>query len=113
VANVSITRDHMDSNRSIWLPSMSTESGNHRRALASYESAVRSYATGGQKLAKGNAVGLIPRSRGQIRMRNLFIRMLTHLPWKGLVAGGVQKAANAVELADYAANERSSVLPAD
>ena len=87
--------------------------GDHRRAFASYESAIRSYATGGQKLAKGNAVGLIPRSRGQIRMRNLFIRMLPHLPWKGLVTGGVQKVANAVELVDYAANERSSVLPAD
>jgi hypothetical protein len=55
----------------------------------------------GQRLAKGNAIGLIPRSRRQIRRRNLFIRMLPHLPWRGLVAGGAQKAANAVTLEDY------------
>ena len=49
----------------------------------------------------GNAIGLIPRSRNQIRLRNLFIRTLPYLPWRGLVAGGVQKAANAIILKDY------------
>jgi hypothetical protein len=34
-------------------------------------------------------------------MRNQFIRMLTRMPWRGLVAGGVQRAANAITLKDY------------
>ena len=55
----------------------------------------------GQKLAKGNAIGLIPRSPNQIRMRNLLIRLLPYLPWRGLAAGGVEKAANAITLKDY------------
>ena len=32
--------------------------------------------------------------------RNLFIRLLPYLPWRGLAAGGVQKAANAITLKD-------------
>jgi hypothetical protein len=35
------------------------------------------------------------------RMHNLFIRLLPYLPWRGLAAGGVQKAANAITLKDY------------
>jgi hypothetical protein len=31
---------------------------------------------------------------------NLFIRLLPYLPWRGLAAGGVQKAANAIILKD-------------
>jgi len=34
-------------------------------------------------------------------LRNLFIRALPYMPWRGLVAGGVQKAANAITLEDY------------
>jgi 2-polyprenyl-6-methoxyphenol hydroxylase-like FAD-dependent oxidoreductase len=77
--------------------------GDHQTAFAGYESALRDYVARGQKLAKGNAAGLIPRSRWQIGMRNRFIRMLPYMPWKGLIAGGVQKAANAVTLEDYRA----------
>jgi 2-polyprenyl-6-methoxyphenol hydroxylase-like FAD-dependent oxidoreductase len=75
--------------------------GDHRAAFASYEAELRDFVARGQRLAKGNAIGLIPRSRPQIWMRNQFIRMLPHMPWRGLVAGGVQKAANAITLKDY------------
>ena len=75
--------------------------GDHRTAFAGYEAELRGFVTRGQKLAKGNAVGLIPRSRPQIWMRNQFIRMLPHMPWRGVVAGGVHKAANAITLKDY------------
>ena len=34
-------------------------------------------------------------------LRNRFVRMLPYMPWKGLIAGGVQKAANAISLKDY------------
>ena len=75
--------------------------GDHRAAFAGYEAELRDYVAQGQRLAKGNAAGLIPRSRPQIWMRNQLIRMLPHMPWRGLVAGGVHKAANAITLKDY------------
>ncbi len=75
--------------------------GDHRRAYARYENEMRDYVEQGQKLAKGNAIGLIPRSRSQIWLRNQVIRALPYLPWKGLIAGGAQKAANAITLKVY------------
>jgi hypothetical protein len=42
---------------------------------------MREYVKQGQKLAKGNATGLIPRSRLQIMVRNQIIRMLPYMPW--------------------------------
>ena len=75
--------------------------GDHRAAFASYERELRDYVAKGQQLAKGNAAGLIPRSRSQIWLRNQLIRALPYVPWRSLVAGGVQKAANAVVLKNY------------
>jgi 2-polyprenyl-6-methoxyphenol hydroxylase-like FAD-dependent oxidoreductase len=80
---------------------LAAAAGDHLVAFASYERELRDYVRRGQKLAKGNATGLIPRSRNQIRMRNLFIRALPYMPWRGLIAGGVQRAANAITLKDY------------
>jgi 2-polyprenyl-6-methoxyphenol hydroxylase-like FAD-dependent oxidoreductase len=79
--------------------------GDHRTAFASYERELRDYVGKGHKLAKGNAAGLVPRTRSQIWLRNQFIRVLPYMPWKGVVAGGVQKAAHAIALRDY--EERS------
>jgi 2-polyprenyl-6-methoxyphenol hydroxylase-like FAD-dependent oxidoreductase len=76
-------------------------SGDHSRAFSRYEEEIREYVKQGQKLAKGNATGLIPRSRMQIMVRNQFIRMLPYMPWKGLIAGGAQKSANAIALKVY------------
>jgi 2-polyprenyl-6-methoxyphenol hydroxylase-like FAD-dependent oxidoreductase len=75
--------------------------GDHDAAFARYEEALRNFVTQGQKLAKGNATGLIPRSRSQVWLRNQFIRALPYLPWRRLVAGGVEKAANAITLKNY------------
>ena len=80
---------------------LAAAAGDHTDAFARYQRALCGYVAKGQKLAKGNATGLIPRSRNQIRLRNLFIRALPYMPWRGLVAGGVQKAANAITLEDY------------
>jgi 2-polyprenyl-6-methoxyphenol hydroxylase-like FAD-dependent oxidoreductase len=82
--------------------------GDHHAAFANYEEQMRDYVTRGQRLAKGNAAGLLPRSRTQMWMRNQFIRALPYMPWKGLVAGGVQKAANAITLRDYRAEGQGS-----
>jgi 2-polyprenyl-6-methoxyphenol hydroxylase-like FAD-dependent oxidoreductase len=75
--------------------------GDHHTGFAHYERELRDYASKGQQLAKANATGLIPRSRSQIWLRNHLIRALPYMPWKGLVAGGVHKAANAIALKEY------------
>ena len=80
---------------------LAAASGDHRRAFVRYEEEMLEYVKVGQKLAKGNATGLIPRSCLQIRIRNQIIRMLPYLPWRGLITGGAQKAANAITLEDY------------
>ena len=80
---------------------LAAAAGDHRRAFVRYEEQMLKYVEQGQKLANGNATGLIPRSRLQIGIRNQIIRMLPYLPWRGLITGGVQKAANAITLKDY------------
>ena len=82
---------------------LAAAAGDHHAGFAGYEARLRDYVTGCQKLAKGNAVGLLPRSRRQMWLRNQAIRMLPYMPWKGLVAGGVQRAVNAITLPDYPA----------
>jgi 2-polyprenyl-6-methoxyphenol hydroxylase-like FAD-dependent oxidoreductase len=82
---------------------LAAAAGDHHTGFAAYEARLRDYVTGCQKLAKGNAIGLIPRSRRQIWLRNQAIRMLPYMPWRNLVAGGVNKAVNAITLREYPA----------
>src|SRR5262249_21607289 len=56
--------------------------GEYGTAFARYEQELRGYVREGQKLAKFNATGLIPRSRAQIWMRNLAMQLMAHLPRK-------------------------------
>jgi hypothetical protein len=37
----------------------------------------------------------------QIKIGNQVIMLLPYLPWRGLITGGAQKAANAIMLEDY------------
>ncbi len=83
---------------------LASNAGDHDSAFDRYQNELRSYVARGQNLAKGNAIGLIPRSRTQIWFRNQTIRALPYLPWKGMITGGVQKAANAIKLKDYPAH---------
>jgi 2-polyprenyl-6-methoxyphenol hydroxylase-like FAD-dependent oxidoreductase len=80
---------------------LATAPDDHRTAFGRYEAELRGYVGQGQRLAKGNAIGLLPRSRSQMWLRNQFIRLLPYMPWRGLVAGGVRRAANAITLEDY------------
>ena len=80
---------------------LAASAGDHRLAFAGYERQLRDFVNQGQQLAKANSGGLLPRSQSQIWLRNQFIRALPYLPWKSMIAGGVQKAANAITLKDY------------
>ena len=61
---------------------LASAAGDHRAAFDRYQNEMRSYVARGQKLAKGNAIGLIPRSRTQIWFRNQTIRALPYCPGK-------------------------------
>ena len=76
--------------------------GDHRVAFARYEKEMREYVRRGQEQVNGASGFLLPKSRSQVWLRNQFIRVLPYMPWKGLIAGGVQKAANAITLKEYA-----------
>jgi 2-polyprenyl-6-methoxyphenol hydroxylase-like FAD-dependent oxidoreductase len=80
---------------------LATEAGAHSAAFARYERAMRDYVHMGQKQVNGASGFLVPNSRAQIWFRNQNFRLLPYMPWKGLVASGVQKAANAITLKDY------------
>jgi 2-polyprenyl-6-methoxyphenol hydroxylase-like FAD-dependent oxidoreductase len=75
--------------------------GDHRAAFVHYESEMRNYVRRGQEQVKGASGFLLPKSRSQVWFRNQFIRALPYMPWKALLAGGVQKAARAITLKDY------------
>lgn len=75
--------------------------GDYRAAFARYEQQLRGYVERNQKLAKGNAIAFVPRTRAQIWFRNLNVRLLPYLPWKGVITGGPQKAASSITLKDY------------
>ena len=76
--------------------------GDHRVAFARYEKEMREYVRRGQEQVNGASGFLLPKSRSQVWLRNQFIRVLPYMPWKGFIAGGVQKAANAITLKEYA-----------
>lgn len=80
--------------------------GDHHSAFAQYERELRDYVRKGQRLAKGNAAGLIPRSRTQVWLRSRFIRALPYLPWRRLGRRRVQKAATAITLKSYHHRDR-------
>jgi 2-polyprenyl-6-methoxyphenol hydroxylase-like FAD-dependent oxidoreductase len=73
----------------------------HRAAFDRYEEEMREYVGRGQEQVKGASGFLLAKSRSRVWLRNQFIRMLPYMPWKGLIAGGVQKAANAIALKEY------------
>lgn len=75
--------------------------GDHRAAFAAYEHALRDYVTACQKPLPGGERGFLPPTRLEIWLRIQLLRLMTRLPGKGLLTGGLQDTANAVTLKDY------------
>lgn len=73
--------------------------GDYRTAFTRYEAELREYVERNQKSAE-NGKWFVPSSRFKIWFRNLNMRMLPYLPWKGLIAKAIQKQ-NAITLKDY------------
>ena len=77
---------------------------NYAAAFASYQGQLSDAVARAQKFAQSAHHFLLPTSRAFLRINNLAMRLMPHLP-KGWVSSGVEKAANAVTLKDYAAAE--------
>jgi 2-polyprenyl-6-methoxyphenol hydroxylase-like FAD-dependent oxidoreductase len=75
--------------------------GDHRTAFAAYENEMRAYVATNQKRPPGGVNGFAPRTKRGIWLRNQFMRLMPHLPGKGALMGGIQKAANSITLKDY------------
>lgn len=80
--------------------------GDHRIAYAGYEQAMRGFVGRAQEFARSAGDGgLMPETRLQLWMRNQSIRVLPYVP-RRLVARGMDRVANTVELKDYSSYAR-------
>jgi 2-polyprenyl-6-methoxyphenol hydroxylase-like FAD-dependent oxidoreductase len=62
--------------------------GDHRIAFARYEDQLRHYVELGQQGPPGGEKMFLPKTKWGIWLRNQSIRVLPHMPWKGLIAKG-------------------------
>jgi 2-polyprenyl-6-methoxyphenol hydroxylase-like FAD-dependent oxidoreductase len=70
-------------------------------AFERYQARMRGYVRECQESASGK--WFIPSSRAAIWFRNQNLRLLPHLPWKGLIGKMARKTATAIDLPNYAA----------
>ncbi|MFI6421505.1 FAD-dependent monooxygenase [Streptomyces sp. NPDC050842] len=81
--------------------------GDHTVAFARYEERMRPGVEQNQKMAEGFVKEMTVGSKWKIALRMLMVRTLPKTPWKNLIAkkirDGIQAAANAVPIEDYAA----------
>ncbi|MGW4773802.1 FAD-dependent monooxygenase [Nocardia sp. NPDC004278] len=76
--------------------------GDHTIAFARYRAAMRPMVEACQTFAEGVGKWYAPPSYSMIRMRNLNVRLLPYLPWRGLIGGAPQKVARTVAAKEYA-----------
>ncbi|MBB5917589.1 2-polyprenyl-6-methoxyphenol hydroxylase-like FAD-dependent oxidoreductase [Nocardia transvalensis] len=77
--------------------------GDHAVAYAGYERRMRPMVDACQKFAEGVGPWYAPNSKAMIRFRDLNVRLLPYLPWRGLIGGAPQKVARTITLEDHAA----------
>jgi 2-polyprenyl-6-methoxyphenol hydroxylase-like FAD-dependent oxidoreductase len=75
--------------------------GDHQRAVDGYDRTMRDYVTRCQAFATDGVGSLMPSSRLHVTLRDMSIRMLPYLPWRGLFFRGLEKTARAVAIRDY------------
>ncbi|WP_433728698.1 FAD-dependent monooxygenase [Nocardia sp. CA-129566] len=76
--------------------------GDHTVAFARYRAEMRPMVEACQTFAEGVGKWYAPPSNSMIRMRNLNVRLLPYLPWRGLIGGAPQKVARTVAAKNYA-----------
>lgn len=86
--------------------------GDHRVAFARYGDALRDYVTACQQPLPGGARAFLPPTRLEIWLRVQLLRVMTRLPLRGKLTGGLQETANAVTLRGYRQYEVATEVPA-
>ncbi|WP_328646025.1 FAD-dependent monooxygenase [Amycolatopsis sp. NBC_00348] len=76
--------------------------GDHVTAFTAYHDEMREFVAVCQKLGEGNGKWFVPPTRAWIRLRNLNLRLLPHLPWRKVIEQLPLKAGNAITLKEYA-----------
>ena len=82
---------------------LAAAAGDHTVAFPGYEQRMRPMVEACQKFAEGTGAWYAPASGTMIRFRNLNVRLLPYLPWRGLIGGAPQKVARTISAADYVA----------
>ena len=82
---------------------LAAAAGDHTVAFTGYEQRMRPMVEACQKFAEGTGAWYAPASNTMIRFRNLNVRLLPYLPWRGLIGGAPQKVARTISAADYVA----------
>ncbi|MET9490256.1 FAD-dependent monooxygenase [Nocardia sp. NPDC006630] len=82
---------------------LAAAAGDHTAGFANYDRQLRPMVEACQKFAEGTGAWYAPASKAMIRFRDLNVRLLPYLPWRGLIGGAPQKVARTVEAKDYAA----------
>lgn len=90
---------------------LAAAAGDYQVAFARYEEEMRGYVEKNQKAALDGGKWFLPSRQSMIWLRNLNMRMLPYLPWKGLIARAIQKQT-AIALKDYADAFSQVDLPA-
>lgn len=80
---------------------LAAAAGDHTIAFERYHAEMRPMVTACQTFAEGVGKWYAPPSNSMIRMRNLNVRLLPYLPWRGLIGGAPQKVARTVTAKDY------------
>ncbi|MEU6268413.1 FAD-dependent monooxygenase [Saccharopolyspora shandongensis] len=76
--------------------------GDHRIAFRRYEAEMRDFVTQNQNIAAEGAKALIPKTATGLWLRNQMFRLMSHFPQLNGLSKGIQNAANAIDLRDYA-----------
>ncbi|WP_405493665.1 FAD-dependent monooxygenase [Nocardia sp. NBC_00511] len=82
---------------------LAAAAGDHTIAFPAYERRMRPMVDACQKFAESTGGWYAPGSKAMIRFRDLNVRLLPYLPWRGVIGGAPQKVARTVPMVDYAA----------
>ncbi|KAA8890198.1 FAD-dependent oxidoreductase [Nocardia colli] len=82
--------------------------GDHTVAFPRYRQELLPLVKAGQAFAEGVGKWYAPPTNWMIRLRNLNVRLLPYLPWRGLIGGAPQKVARTIEIKDYRPYETSA-----
>lgn len=80
---------------------LAAAAGDHRVAFDRYEREMRPMVDACQKFAEGVGGWYAPNSKAMIAFRNLNVRLLPYLPWRGLIGGAPHKVARTIAAKDY------------